>query len=171
MDLELSNFVRDFLDLVTNYGKSRIEKKKRKEKKRKERKKEKKRKTSWICHQIHVFFLFCFVVYFVLFCRGVGYVSIMVSFVIMIRNSLIQMQVINSLYIFVHPHLPVKYHCTYTWVDISSLKTKDRGTGSQKHTGLCSSGVLILLRDRQVRRYCDGRLENCIEKFMSGLNF
>ena len=102
---------------------------------------------------------------------GVDYVSIMVSFVIMIRKSLIQMQVINSLYIFVHPHLPVKYHCTYTWVDISSVKTKDRGTGSQKHTGLRSSGVLILLRDRQVRRYCDGRLENCIEKFMSGLNF
>ena len=87
------------------------------------------------------------------------------------RKSLIQMQVINSLYIFVHPHLPVKYHCTYTWVDISSVKTKDRGTGSQKHTGLRSSGVLILLRDRQVRRYCDGRLENCIEKIMSGLNF
>ena len=76
------------------------------------------------------------------------------------------MQVINSLYIFVHPHLPVKYHCTYTWVDISSVKTKDRGTGSQKHTGLRSSGVLILLRDRQVRRYCAGRLKNCIEKFV-----
>ena len=149
MDLELRNFVRNLLVSVANYGKSRIEK-------------EEKKNTSWICHQIFIFCLFVFGgrlrIYYGIFCNCD-------------RKSLIQMQVINSLYIFVHPHLSVKYHCTYTWVDISSVKTKDRGTGSQKHTGLRSSGVLILLRDRQVRRYCDGRLENCIEKFMSGLNF
>ena len=149
MDLELRNFVRNLLVLVANYRKSRIEKEKK--------------ITHGFATKLSHFLFVCFL--------GVGYVSIMVSFVIMIRKSLIQMQVINSLYIFVHPHLPVKYHCTYTWVDISSVKTKERGTGSQKHTGLRSSGVLILLRDRQVRRYCDGRLENCIEKFMSGLNF
>ena len=149
MDLELRNFVRNLLVLVANYWKSRIEK-------------EEKIYLMDLPPNSHFLFV-CF--------WRVGYVSIMVSFVIIIRKSLIQMQVINSLYIFVHPHLPVKYHCTYTWVDISSVKTKDRGTGSQKHTGLRSSGVLILLRDRQVRRYCDGRLENCIEKFMSGLNF
>ena len=92
MDLELRNFVRVFLVLVANYGKSRIEKE------------EEKKYLLDLPPNSHYYFFF----------RGVGYVSIMVSFVIMIRNSLIQMQVINSLYIFVHPHLPVKYHCTYT---------------------------------------------------------
>ena len=119
MDLELRNFVRVFLVLVANYGKSRIEKEEK--------------NTSWICHQIHIIFV-C------LFFLGVGYVSIMVSFVIMIRNSLIQMQVINSLYIFVHPHLPVKYHCTYTWVDISSVR---RMIGVPVHRNIRASTLVV----------------------------
>ena len=93
MDLELRNFVRNMLVLVANYGKSRIEK-------------EEKKYLMDLSPNLHFLFVCLFL--------GVGYVSIMVSFVIMIRKSLIQMQVINSLYIFVHPHLPVKYHCTYT---------------------------------------------------------
>ena len=97
MDLELRNFVRVFLVLVANYRKSRIEKEE-----------EEKKYLMDLPPSSHYFCLF------VWFFGGVGYVSIMVSFVIMKRNSLIQMQVINSLYIFVHPHLPVKYNCTYT---------------------------------------------------------
>ena len=92
MDLELRNFVRNLLVLVANYGKSRIEK-------------EEKIYLMDLPPNSHFLFV-CF--------WRVGYVSIMVSFVIIIRKSLIQMQVINRLYIFVHPHLPVKYHCTYT---------------------------------------------------------
>ena len=118
MDLELRNFVRVFLVLVANYGKSRIEKEEK--------------NISWICHQIHIIFVF--------FLGGVGYVSIMVSFVIMIRNSLIQMQVINNLYIFVHPHLPVKYHCTYTWVDISSVR---RMIGVLVHRNIRASALVV----------------------------
>ena len=52
MDLELRNFVRDFLVLVANYGKSRIEKE------------EEKKNTSWICHQIHIIFVCLFVCFF-----------------------------------------------------------------------------------------------------------
>ena len=92
MNLELRNFVRNLLVLVANYGKSQIEK-------------EEKIYLMDLPPNSHFLFV-CF--------RRVGYVSIMVSFVIIIRKSLIQMEVINSLYIFVHPHLPVKYHCTYT---------------------------------------------------------
>ena len=51
MDLELRNFVRNFLVLVANYGKSRIEK-------------EEEKNTSWICHQIHIIIV-CFVFVFV----------------------------------------------------------------------------------------------------------
>ena len=77
MDLELSNFVRDFLDLVAKYGKSRIEKKKekkrkekRKQKREKERKEKKRRKNLMdlppnSCFFVFVF-LFCCVFCFVL---------------------------------------------------------------------------------------------------------
>ena len=131
MDLELRNFVRDFLVLVANYGKSRIEKEKK--------------NTSWICHQIHIIFVCLFVCFW-----GVGYVSIIVSFVIMIRNSLIQMQVINSLYIFVHPHLPVKYHCTYTWVDISSVR---RMIGVPVHRNIRASALVVFWYFSGTARY------------------
>ena len=85
MDLELRNFVRDFLVLVANYGKSRIEKEE-----------EKKKYLMDLPPNSHYFVcLFCFVFVF-LFFWGVDYASIMVSFVIMIRNSLIQMQVLTA---------------------------------------------------------------------------
>ena len=50
------------------------------------------------------------------------------------------MQVINSLYIFVHPHLPVKYHCTYTWVDISSVR---RMIGVPVHRNIRASALVV----------------------------
>ena len=67
MDLELRDFVRNFLVLVANYGKSRIEKEEE----------EKKKYLMDLPPNSHYFCLFCLFV--CLFFGGVGYVSIMVS--------------------------------------------------------------------------------------------
>ena len=64
MDLELRNFVRNLLVLVANYGKSRIEKEEKK-----------------IPHGFATKFTF-----FVCLFLGLGYASIMVSFVIVIES-------------------------------------------------------------------------------------
>lgn len=72
-------------------------------------------------------------------------------------------KLVFSLYNFCTPSLACKVPLHLYLSRRFVFMTKDRGTGSEKHSGLRSSGVLLLLRDRQVRRYCDGRRENCMK--------